>query len=194
MFTDLAGIPSGSLTDTAITNGALSNATVALAPGEEAKITLRIVDPDKANNLTLTIGGRSVSIDPALVSFDQANNPIFDIVLPVITSQAVNSSDFMAGVTQPPVAIPLQILTTSFPDEVLFDAAGGGLAASGGWGTYRWTVASGSLPPGMSLTTGGGFTGTPTALGTYTFTVQVPATANNDFVRRASRLKRRPAR
>ena len=41
-----------------------------------------------------------------------------------------------------------------------------------------WTVSSGSLPPGLTLdTTSGNYTGTPTTIGSYTFTIQ----ASNDF-------------
>jgi uncharacterized protein (TIGR03437 family) len=57
------------------------------------------------------------------------------------------------------------------------------LNATGGATPYKsWTVISGSLPPGISLTTLGGvltalLTGTPTASGTFTFTVQVTDSA-----------------
>lgn len=52
------------------------------------------------------------------------------------------------------------------------------LAASGGTGTgYYWTVATGSLPPGMYLDSTGtpppAIKGTPTAAGDYSFTLQV---------------------
>jgi hypothetical protein len=52
---------------------------------------------------------------------------------------------------------------------------------SGGAAPYTWSVASGQLPPGLSLQTGTAgprdadneFAGTPTTAGTYTFTIQV---------------------
>lgn len=48
------------------------------------------------------------------------------------------------------------------------------LAAIGGSGTgFVWTIASGTLPPGVSLTQGGVLGGTPTAGGSYAFTVTV---------------------
>jgi len=48
------------------------------------------------------------------------------------------------------------------------------LAASGGTGAYTWSVSSGSLPAGITLgSTTGTLAGTPTAAGTFSFTVQV---------------------
>ncbi len=47
------------------------------------------------------------------------------------------------------------------------------LAASGGMAPYNWTVASGSLPNGLDLSSGGLLSGTPTSAGSSTFTVEV---------------------
>jgi uncharacterized repeat protein (TIGR01451 family) len=38
---------------------------------------------------------------------------------------------------------------------------------------FTWTVASGTLPPGLSLSSAGAITGTPTAAGTFNFTMKV---------------------
>ena len=54
------------------------------------------------------------------------------------------------------------------------------LTASGGSSPYTFTKATGSLPGGMSLSTGGVLSGTPTATGTFTFSVQ--ATASNGCI------------
>ena len=48
------------------------------------------------------------------------------------------------------------------------------LQASGGTGSYSWSIASGNLPQGVSLNAGTGvISGTPTTSNNYTFTVQV---------------------
>ncbi|MBV9950600.1 MAG: PQQ-binding-like beta-propeller repeat protein [Acidimicrobiia bacterium] len=47
------------------------------------------------------------------------------------------------------------------------------LAATTGTAPYRWTVASGTLPAGLSLSTSGAITGTPTAAGTPSVTFRV---------------------
>jgi hypothetical protein len=135
--------------------------TLSLAPGETAKITLRI--------------------------FNKSNfNPRTDVT-PVVVAQAVNTKDALAGVTQPPVT--LTIITSSLP------AGNGGapysatLLAIGGIGQLTWslvppfdpetglpldcTSCPGSLPPGLSLSTAGVISGTPTRAGTYRFQVKV---------------------
>jgi len=47
------------------------------------------------------------------------------------------------------------------------------LAASGGWTPYTWSITSGSLPAGLSLSSAGVISGMPTAATTASFTVQV---------------------
>ena len=47
------------------------------------------------------------------------------------------------------------------------------LTESGGTGPFTWSVSSGSLPAGISLSAAGNLTGTPTATGTSSFTVKV---------------------
>lgn len=68
---------------------------------------------------------------------------------------------------------PLSVATSSLPDATAGALYTQGLLAVGGIAPYSWSVSSGSLPAGLSLTTAGGFSGTPAASGTFTFTVQV---------------------
>jgi len=53
------------------------------------------------------------------------------------------------------------------------------LTATGGSGTLTWTIIAGNLPPGMTLSAGGTLSGTPTAYGTFTFSVRVADAAGN---------------
>ena len=46
------------------------------------------------------------------------------------------------------------------------------LSASGGIGPYTFTVATGSLPPGLSLSPAGAISGSPTANGSYAFSAE----------------------
>ena len=48
-----------------------------------------------------------------------------------------------------------------------------GLDAMGGAYPYRWSLAGGALPPGITVNTNIGLEGTPTSAGTYSFTIRV---------------------
>jgi len=81
--------------------------------------------------------------------------------------------------------VPVKIITTSLPGGTVGVAYSATLAASGGISPYTWSlIGSGALPGGLSLSTGGGITGTPTSSGIFNFVVQAadsatpPATAS----------------
>ncbi len=79
-------------------------------------------------------------------------------------------------------ATPLTITTTSLPAGNLNAAYTATLAASGAVTPYTWSLDSGALPTGLSLTGSTGvISGTPTASGTFTFTARVTA-ANGQSV------------
>ena len=50
--------------------------------------------------------------------------------------------------------------------------------SSGGTGPFTWTIAAGHLPPGVALT-GSHLGGTPTAVGTFTFVIEVTDSAGD---------------
>jgi len=68
---------------------------------------------------------------------------------------------------------PPTITTTSLPNGVQNTAYSQTLSATGGLPPYTWTIADGSLPPGLTLSTGGLISGIPTEGGTFTFIAQV---------------------
>ncbi len=72
-----------------------------------------------------------------------------------------------------PVAT-LKVTTTSLPQGLIGAVYGQTLAASGGTAPYTWSISSGSLPPGLTLTPPTGvLTGEFTAGGKTSFTVKV---------------------
>lgn len=66
----------------------------------------------------------------------------------------------------------LAITTTTVPNGVVGTAYSASLASSGGAGTIGWSVASGTLPAGLTLSTAGAISGTPAAAANSSFTVQ----------------------
>lgn len=73
-------------------------------------------------------------------------------------------------------ALPLTISPT-LPLGALGAAYSGTLLATGGTSSKSWSLVSGTLPAGLSLQSSGAITGTPTAEGTFGFTVRVTSLA-----------------
>ena len=137
-----------------IENPDIENVTVAIAPGETVRITLRVFDPNRNDAVTYRAA---------------------DSVTPAAVAQAVNTAEADAGVTQPTVAAAI---TTDAP------APGGttGGAYSGSLqsplpGTWAVVSPDGTVPPGLTVDPNtGAITGTPTTPGTYTFTARFTST------------------
>ena len=72
------------------------------------------------------------------------------------------------------VAAPLAVVTTSLPGGTVGVAYTATLSASGGTLPLSWSVSTGALPAGLTLDASTGvISGTPTALGSSSFAVQV---------------------
>jgi hypothetical protein len=71
------------------------------------------------------------------------------------------------------VSSTVTLTTTTLPPATRFVPYSTTLIASGGVTPYTWSVISGSLPAGLSLSTAGVISGTPSTLGTSNFTVGV---------------------
>src|SRR5205807_2926778 len=80
---------------------------------------------------------------------------------------------------------PLSVSTTPLPNGTQSVAYNQSLAAAGGTTPYSWSLISGALPAGLSLSSGGQISGTPTTTGTSNFTVQ--ATDSSTPVQTATR-------
>lgn len=72
-----------------------------------------------------------------------------------------------------PLEAALKVTTTSLPAASTGTSYLAALGATGGVKPYSWTISSGALPSGLSLSPTGTISGTPTATGSYSFTVQV---------------------
>ncbi len=81
---------------------------------------------------------------------------------------SVNVGNLLSAVLAvTPASLPTGVANVVYPSTTL--------AATGGASPYTWTPTPtvGSLPPGLVLSTGGVITGTPTASGTFNFTIKV---------------------
>jgi len=107
---------------------------------------------------------------PGGLSLDSATGEISGIPTQFVTSTALvfDVTDFynsvgVSGDLNVKIDPVVQVSTTSLPSGRQGSAYTGYLTATGGSGVYTWALASGSLPPGLSLNPStGAITGTPT--------------------------------
>ena len=90
----------------------------------------------------------------------------------VMDSGAVQQS-FQKAFALTIAASPMSITTTSLPTGAAGLAYSQNLSVTGGTAPYTWSVPSGALPNGVTLSTGGALTGIPLEAGTFNFTAFV---------------------
>jgi len=87
----------------------------------------------------------------------------------------INNPGGSSTPTPTPTPTPaLSITTAGLPEASVGSSYSTSFAASGG-GNQSWSIASGSLPPGLSLAADGVLSGTPQSAGNASFTVNVSA-------------------
>ena len=93
-----------------------------------------------------------------------------------VTDAAKSTASASVSIT---IAASLTITTTSLPDAAAGVAYNQQLVATGNTGTVTWSLASGSLPQGISLNSAGVLSGSPTQGGTFSFGVMARDSAQS---------------
>ncbi len=114
-------------------------------------------------NLTLSVGG--------LISGIPTTSGNYGVTVDVTDANKITANAFFQLIIAPPFSIstasplPAASLQTAYPQTI---------TATGGNQPYTFSLATGSgpLPTGLTLQSNGSFSGTPTAAGPFTFTVQ----------------------
>ena len=78
----------------------------------------------------------------------------------------VDTSTYIATTTQTSIA------TNTLPNGKVGTAYSKTMAANSGTAPYTWTIIAGALPAGVSLSSSGVISGTPTTAGTASVTLQ----------------------
>ena len=106
-------------------------------------------------------------------------NPQTAVNLTSALASGAGATPLAAGATGNNVTIgsvnssTLNITTSALPASQINTAYAQTLSATGGTAPYTWSILSGLLPPGMSLSASGIISGKPTTTGTFAFIVQV---------------------
>jgi hypothetical protein len=119
------------------------------------------------------------------------NSNIYYSDVPVQVSGLSGATAIAAGLIHSLALKPIatnaapSITTTSLPEGAIGTAYSQILSATLGTSPYTWSVTSGSLPPGLTLS-GDTISGTPTTAGTSNFDVQLTDNAGNTAIQALS--------
>jgi hypothetical protein len=161
---DGGALPPGLSLDSASCPPILTAGKLRPGPGQGAGRRTRLLNPGARakpaqDNVCLIVGtpARAVTANFTMVAVDS-------------DAEETPPAQFSLTISAPPV---LTITTTSpLPSGDVGALYSQTFAATGGVAPYLWSVSAGSLPGGLSLSSTGQLTGTPTAAGTSNFTVQ----------------------
>lgn len=141
-------------------------------------------DPGAGNRSTTTNNVKINGIQVADADITVWSNSSISFIIPTgttvgtypVTATAGNWVSNSSNLTVQ--ADTLQITTSSLPNGYQWMSYGTNVSATGGTTPYSWSIFSGSLPSGVTLGSGTGLiSGTPTAFGTFNFTVRVTDSA-----------------
>lgn len=167
---DLAAMPTAALVIVVRNTGtgALTLGTPVMAGPDVASFVLDVsgmtanVAPGNGTSFSIAFNSSTLGSKNATVSFTH--------------NDATTSTPFVFGVSGTAVTNNLPVITSTSPltsgrDGVAYPAYN--FTASGGFTPYVWSVSAGNLPPGLSLSSTGTLSGTPTSAGAYTFDIRV---------------------
>lgn len=163
----IAGTNSVPCSGTASAPGTFSDTSTDPASNREDCYGYQITVANQGGKLFTThdyFGILSTADDAASPAY--SSTPGYDLVTGL-------GSPNVAALIDAPEWSGLTITNSSLPDAIVGAAYSQALSASGRIPPYNWTIVGGSLPDGLKLSSSGEISGTPTAVGVSTFTVQV---------------------
>src|SRR5205823_2757130 len=123
----------------------------------------------------LAVSGASSSAYTTLPTSSSDTGAQFTVVVSNSSGSVTSSAAVLTVSTSIP---PLELTTSQLPGGTVGSSYSTTLSASGGTPPYSWSVSSGTLPTGLSLSSSGALSGTPTVAGSFPFTVAVKDAAS----------------
>ncbi|HEY4009538.1 MAG TPA: putative Ig domain-containing protein, partial [Acidobacteriaceae bacterium] len=143
-------------------------------------VTVTVQGTNFQTQSSLTVNGTAVPTTvvnsttiAAKISGDALAKPVVNQLQVKNTNGAASNQVSLTVTTAPQSGDSLSISTTNLPSAQAGTGYNSTLSASGGTPGYTWSVASGSLPAGLTLSSAGVISGTPTASGTSSFSLSV---------------------
>jgi hypothetical protein len=131
------------------------------ATGGDGNFTWALIGGELPEGLTLSAGG--------IISGTPTAAGESNFTVEVSSAGRTGSKDLSLNVR----SLPIWISTTALASAVLGNPYHEILTASGGDGNFTWSIDSGVLPDGLELSAEGIVSGTPAALGNFSFTLRV---------------------
>ena len=178
-------LPSLSINDVVVTEGnsgttnAVFTVTLSAASGQTVTVNYATADgtatqpadyTNTSGTLTFTPGQttRTITVPVIGETVPEANETFF-VNLNSATNATISDNQGVGTITNDDV--PVTISPATVPNGAIATAYSQTLTASGGVGPYSFSVSAGALPAGLTLSSGGVLSGTPTAGGSFNFTV-----------------------
>jgi hypothetical protein len=157
------------ITTTTLPGGAVSTSYSAAlqATGGTSPYAWSVVSGSMPPGLAFTTGG-SIAGTPS-----SAGQSTFTVQAKDSAASPQAATVSLTITISAPAPAKVAITSTALPTATAGTAFSSALAASGGTQPYTWTLASGQLPSGMSLSAAGVICGTTTVTGTFPFTAEV---------------------
>lgn len=178
-------VPSLSINDVSVVEGnagtvnAVFTVTLSAASGQTVSVNYATADgtATQPSDYTTTSGGltftpgqtaRTIVVPVFGETVPEANESFF-VNLTGATNATIADGQGVGAIINDDV--PVTVSPASLPSGTVSTAYAQTVTASGGSAPYSFLVTAGSLPAGLTLSPGGVVSGTPTAGGTFNFTV-----------------------
>ncbi|MGO9123753.1 MAG: putative Ig domain-containing protein [Terriglobales bacterium] len=154
-----------------------TSATVTINQGQSQAIAAAVTNDPTNAGVTWSLSGGGTLLNPSktAVTYEAPSLLAADTTVTITATSVANTT--ITATLSIAVDSVLSVTTTSLPVGALGIPYYGVVSAGGATGTFIWVLEAGNLPPGLSLsqstTDSVVISGTPTALGTSSFTVQV---------------------
>lgn len=186
-------LPSLSINDVSVVEGnsgttnAVFTVTLSAASGQTVTVNYATADgtatqpadyTSTSGTLSFTPGQttRTITVPVVGETVPEANETYF-VNLSGATNATIADNQGVGTITNDDV--PVTVSPGSLPGGTVASAYSQTVTASGGVASYSFAVTAGALPAGLTLSSGGALSGTPTAGGTFNFTVS--ATDSSPF-------------
>jgi large repetitive protein len=136
-----------------------NGSAIALGDYVPASGTLSFTSGQTTQTITVSVFGDTVP---------EANKTFF-VNLSGATNATISDNQGLGTITNDDV--PVTVNPATLPNGTVAAAYSQAISASGGVAPYAFTVTAGALPAGLTLSSGGVLSGTPTAGGSFNFTV-----------------------